>query len=69
LTYKLVFLYVPMGGAKAGIFAAPGQVACSRSELMEAFGRAISSLVQQRVYFPGIKSEPGGKITNPGKSI
>lgn len=54
MTYKWAFLNVPMGGAKAGIFAVPEKGSCKRSELMEAFGRSIGSLVQQRVYFPGI---------------
>lgn len=54
MTYKWAFLNVPMGGAKAGIFADPGQLGIKRSELMEAFGRAISSLVQKNVYYPGI---------------
>jgi glutamate dehydrogenase (NAD(P)+) len=54
MTYKWAFLNVPMGGAKAGIFADPGQLGCKRSELMEAFGRGIASLVQRNVYYPGI---------------
>jgi glutamate dehydrogenase (NAD(P)+) len=54
MTYKWAFLNIPMGGAKAGIFAVPDQVHCQRSELMEAFGRGISSIVHERVYFPGI---------------
>lgn len=54
MTYKWAFLNVPMGGAKAGIFADPEQLGCKRSELMEAFGRGIASLVQRNVYYPGI---------------
>ena len=54
MTYKWAFLNVPMGGAKAGIFADPGLLGCKRSELMEAFGRGITSLVQKNVYYPGI---------------
>jgi glutamate dehydrogenase (NAD(P)+) len=54
MTFKWAFLNVPMGGAKAGIFADPGQLGCKRSELMEAFGRGITSLVQKNVYYPGI---------------
>ncbi len=54
MTYKWAFLNVPMGGAKAGIFAVPENLNCERSELMEAFGRGIKSLVTKGVYFPGI---------------
>ena len=54
MTYKWAFLNVHMGGAKAGIFADPAQLGCKRSELMEAFGRGLTSLVQKNVYFPGI---------------
>lgn len=54
MTYKWAFLNVPMGGAKAGIFAVPEELNCERSELMEAFGRGMQALVTQGVYFPGI---------------
>ena len=54
MTYKWAFLNVPMGGAKAGIFAVPEKLGCERSELMEAFGRGMKSLVAKRVYIPGI---------------
>ncbi len=54
MTYKWAFLNVPMGGAKAGIFADPHQLDCDRTELMEAFGRAIAPLVRQGVYYPGV---------------
>jgi glutamate dehydrogenase (NAD(P)+) len=54
MTYKWAFLNVPMGGAKAGIFAVPENLNCERSELMEAFGRGMKSLVTKGVYFPGI---------------
>lgn len=54
MTYKWAFLNVPMGGAKAGIFAEPGKLGCERSELMAAFGRGMKSLVEKGVYFPGI---------------
>ena len=54
MTYKWAFLNVPMGGAKAGIFAVPEDLKCDRSELMEAFGRGMKSLVAKGVYFPGI---------------
>ena len=54
MTYKWAFLNVPMGGAKAGIFATPNALGCERSELMEAFGRGMKSLVSKGVYFPGI---------------
>ena len=54
MTYKWAFLNVPMGGAKAGIFADPEQLNCGRAELMEAFGRGMKSLVARQVYFPGI---------------
>ena len=54
MTYKWAFLNVPMGGAKAGIFAVPEELKCERSELMAAFGRGMKSLVTKGVYFPGI---------------
>lgn len=54
MTYKWAFLNVPMGGAKAGIFADPAQLGCSRAGLMEAFGRSIGPLVRQGAYYPGI---------------
>lgn len=54
MTYKWAFLNVPMGGAKAGIFAEPETLGCERSELMAAFGRGMKSLVEKGVYFPGI---------------
>lgn len=54
MTYKWAFLNVPMGGAKAGIFADPAQLGCSRTDLMEAFGRSIAPLVLQGAYYPGI---------------
>ncbi len=54
MTYKWAFLNVPMGGAKAGIFAVPENLNCERSELMEAFGRGMNSLVTKGVYIPGI---------------
>ena len=54
MTYKWAFLNVPMGGAKAGVFAYPRQGCCKRSQLMEAFGRSISPLIQQKVYYPGL---------------
>jgi glutamate dehydrogenase (NAD(P)+) len=54
MTYKWAFLNVPMGGAKAGIFATPDALDCERAELMEAFGRGMKSLVTKGVYYPGI---------------
>jgi glutamate dehydrogenase (NAD(P)+) len=54
MTYKWAFLNVPVGGAKAGIFADPRQLGCSRATLMEAFGRSIAPFVRQQVYHPGI---------------
>lgn len=54
MTYKWAFLNVPMGGAKAGIFADPEDLHCDRAELMEAFGRGMKALVAKDVYFPGI---------------
>jgi glutamate dehydrogenase (NAD(P)+) len=54
MTLKWAFLNVPLGGAKAGIFADPRQLGCDRTTLMEAFGRAIAPLVQQHVYYPGV---------------
>ena len=54
MTYKWAFLNVPMGGAKAGIFADPDQLGCERAVLMEAFGRAIGPLVRRQVYYPGV---------------
>jgi glutamate dehydrogenase (NAD(P)+) len=54
MTYKWAFLNVPMGGAKAGIFAVPEELNCERTDLMEAFGRGLKSLVAKGVYFPGI---------------
>ena len=54
MTYKWAFINVPMGGAKAGIFADPENLNCDRAELMEAFGRGIKALVAKDVYFPGI---------------
>jgi glutamate dehydrogenase (NAD(P)+) len=54
MTYKWAFLNVPMGGAKAGIFAVPESLNCDRSELMAAFGRGMRSLVTKGVYYPGI---------------
>lgn len=54
MTYKWAVLNVPMGGAKAGITASPETLNCSRPALMEAFGRGLTALVQQHVYYPGI---------------
>jgi glutamate dehydrogenase (NAD(P)+) len=54
MTYKWGFLNIPMGGAKAGIFADPDQLGIDRGTLMEAFGRSIAPLVQQQAYYPGI---------------
>ena len=54
MTYKWAFINVPMGGAKAGIFAEPEKLGCERSELMTAFGLGMKSLVEKGVYFPGI---------------
>jgi glutamate dehydrogenase (NAD(P)+) len=52
-TYSYAFLNVPLGGAKAGIWADPHQLGCDRVTVMEAFGRAIAPLVRQQVYYPG----------------
>jgi glutamate dehydrogenase (NAD(P)+) len=54
MTYKWAFLNVPMGGAKAGIWADPHQLGCDRVTVMEAFGRSIAPLVRQQVYYPGV---------------
>lgn len=54
MTFKWAFLNIPMGGAKAGIFATPEALNCERAELMQAFGRGMQSLVAKNVYFPGI---------------
>jgi glutamate dehydrogenase (NAD(P)+) len=54
MTYKWAFLNMPMGGAKAGIFANPHQLDCDRVTLMETFGRSIAPLVRQQVYYPGV---------------
>ena len=54
MTYKWGFLNIPMGGAKAGIFVNPEQLGIDRNTLMQAFGRAISPLVQQEEYLPGV---------------
>jgi glutamate dehydrogenase (NAD(P)+) len=54
MTYKWAFLNIPLGGAKAGIFANPYRLGCSRVTLMEAFGRSIAPLVRQQVYHPGV---------------
>jgi glutamate dehydrogenase (NAD(P)+) len=54
MTYKWAFLNIPMGGAKAGIFADFEQLGCDRTTLMEAFGRAIAPLVQRNIYHPGV---------------
>jgi glutamate dehydrogenase (NAD(P)+) len=54
MTYKWAFLNIPLGGAKAGIFADPHQLGCSQVTLMEAFGRSIAPLVRQQVYHPGV---------------
>lgn len=54
MTYKWAFLNVPLGGAKAGIFADPQSAGCERETLMEAFGRAIAPLVQGGIFYPGV---------------
>lgn len=54
MTFKWAFLNTAMGGAKAGIFASPQALGCTRVELMEAFGRAIAPLVQSGAYTPGV---------------
>lgn len=54
MTYKWAFLNVPMGGAKAGIFADPRLLGCRRDALMEAFGRALAPFVHACAYYPGM---------------
>jgi glutamate dehydrogenase (NAD(P)+) len=54
MTYKWALINTPMGGAKAGICADPQALDCDRTKLMEAFGHAISPLVMQHIYYPGI---------------
>lgn len=54
MTFKWAFLNIPMGGAKAGIFADPHQLHCKRTTLMKAFGQAIAPLIYRQVYHPGV---------------
>jgi glutamate dehydrogenase (NAD(P)+) len=53
MTYKWAFLNWPIGGAKAGITfeERPG---VSREKIMRAFGKAISQLVEENLFLPGI---------------
>ncbi len=54
MTYKWGFLNVPLGGAKSGLALDEETIAADRISIMEAFGRAISPLVQSGIYFPGV---------------
>ncbi len=54
MTFKWGWLNVPMGGAKGWIHTSAAALGCDRRELMQAYGRAIRSLVQRQVYIPGV---------------
>ena len=45
MTYKLAYLDIPVGGAKAGIWADPGIQEASREAILRAFGNAVKPLL------------------------
>ena len=45
MTYKLAYLDIPVGGAKAGIWADPGTQGASREAILRAFGSAVKPLL------------------------
>ncbi len=49
MTYKFATLDMPIGGAKAGIWADPGISGASREAMLKAFGCAVSTLIAQGV--------------------
>jgi len=51
MTYKFAICNVPVGGGKAGIWHDPA--APDRDEIIRAFGRALKSIMKERLYFPG----------------
>lgn len=53
MTLKFSFLHLPIGGAKSGI-CCPSPVSPSeKKEIFLEFGKALSSLLQERAYLPG----------------
>jgi len=54
MTLKFGFLGIPVGGAKAGIFADPSLPIEKRMEILRAFGESISPLLKSRLYFVGV---------------
>lgn len=51
MTFKHAILGLPIGGAKAGIWAKPAR--SDKEKIVRAFGQSISHLVQKRHYLPG----------------
>ena len=49
MTHKFAILGIPIGGAKAGIWADPGMKGDKRKEILKAFGNAIKPLLENRV--------------------
>jgi glutamate dehydrogenase (NAD(P)+) len=53
MTRKWAFVSATMGGAMASISVNPEALGYDRLTLMETFGRSISALVKQHMYYPG----------------
>jgi glutamate dehydrogenase (NAD(P)+) len=49
MTYKFSIFGLPIGGAKAGIWADPGMTGTERIALMEAFGRGVKPLLDSGI--------------------
>jgi glutamate dehydrogenase (NAD(P)+) len=49
MTHKFTILDIPIGGAKAGIWADPGMKGDQRKEILMAFGNAVKPLLENRV--------------------
>jgi glutamate dehydrogenase (NAD(P)+) len=52
MTLKYGFTGMPQGGAKAGVCGDPEAPEAEKMERLTEFGRAITALLQRRVYFP-----------------
>lgn len=49
MTHKFAILDMPIGGAKAGLWANPGIHGAQREAIMKAFGKAIKGLITEEV--------------------